>query len=363
MPRPLIAHIDLQALQHNYAQVKSRLTSANAFAVIKANAYGHGIYEVAHALKNKAAGFALVEIEYACELRERGITEPILLLAGVFDTADLLLCQQYDLMITVHHHEQVNWLSQLTCGPKLTVFLKVNSGMNRLGIKPTDVPYFLERLAALPRIKETLLMTHFATADEKDKGITAQWPIFEGLMQAYPHLSVCAANSAAVFAYPETHGQWVRPGVVLYGSSPFEDMSAEILGLKPVMSLQSEIIAIQDLIPGQVVGYGAHFTADKKMRVGIVACGYADGYPRHAPSGTPVCVEEVNCGLVGRVSMDMLCVDISHIPRARVGSQVQLWGNRVSIDTVAQFAGTIGYELMCAINPRVKRTYSVKYTH
>lgn len=363
MPRPLVAHIDLQAIQHNYAQVQSRLTSSNAFAVIKANAYGHGVYEVAFALKNKAAGFALIEIEYACELRERGFTEPILLLAGAFEAADLLLCQQYDLMITVHHYEQLDWLAKLTSGAKLTVFLKVNSGMNRLGIEPTKVPYFLECLTALPGVKEIHLMTHFATADEKGKGIAAQWPIFERLIHTYPNLSVCAANSAAVFAYPETHGQWVRPGVVLYGGSPFEDISAKTLGLKPVMHLQSEIIAIQDLIPGQVVGYGAHFTADKKMRVGIVACGYADGYPRHAPSGTPVWVEDTNCGLVGRVSMDMLCVDISHIPWARVGSQVQLWGDRVSIDTVAQFAGTIGYELMCAINPRVKRTYSVKFNY
>jgi alanine racemase len=359
MSRPIIAHIDLAALQYNYALVKHRVAPARTFAVIKANAYGHGALPIAQALKDEADGFALIEIETACKMRAAGIAQPILLLAGVFEEAELVLCQQHGFMITVHNMEQVKWLERLpSSGPGLQIFLKINTGMNRLGLMPEFIDVVLHRLQALPSVSAICLMTHFATADEADKGIEHQWPLFEALRQPYLALPFCAANSAAVMRYPHTYGQWVRPGVVLYGSSPFVEVSARELGLRPVMHLSSQLIAVQDIAPGQPIGYGATFITDKPMRVGIVACGYADGYPRHAPTGTPVGVEGQKGSLVGRVSMDMLAIDITHIPQAAVGSTVELWGAQVSIDEVANLAGTISYELMCAVASRVRIHYS-----
>jgi alanine racemase len=361
MSRPIVAHIDLNALQCNYALVKRRVAPARTFAVIKANAYGHGALAIAQALKNEADGFALIEIETACKMRAAGIHQPILLLAGVFEEAELLLCQQHTLMITVHNIQQVEWLERLAgVETGLHVFLKINTGMNRLGLMPDDIDPVLRRLQALPTITSICLMTHFATADESDKGIEEQWAVFDALRQPYVHLPFCAANSAAVMRYPHTHGQWVRPGVVLYGSSPFIEVTADELGLYPVMHLSSQLIAVQNITPGQTIGYGATYRADKPMRVGIVACGYADGYPRHAPAGTPIAVEGQRCALVGRVSMDMLAVDITCVPQAHVGTQVELWGGQVSIDEVASLAGTISYELMCAVASRVTINYSEK---
>ena len=356
MSRPLVAYIDLMAVRHNYAQIKKRIGDVKVLAVIKANAYGHGVQEVANALKEDVAGFALLEIEYASSLRQAGINAPILLLEGVFEKSELALCQQNNLMIAVHNMEQVDWLLDLTSGPALSIFLKINSGMNRLGFAPHLVEKAITKLSRA-NVEIICLMTHFATADEIDKGIEAQWSIVEGILRRYPNLPICAANTAALFHYPVVQKDWVRPGIALYGSSPFPAVSAQALGLRPAMQLLSQLIAIQHLTPGQVVGYGATFTADKPMRIGIVACGYADGYPRHAPTGTPVIVEKRRCSLIGRVSMDMLCVDITEIEEAKVGSPVELWGNLLSIDEVAKYAGTISYELMCAVSERVKKEY------
>lgn len=357
MSRPLTVYIDLRALRHNYAQIKQKLGSAKALAVIKANAYGHGVKEVANALSTDVAGFGLLEIEYACALRQSGIQVPILLLEGVFEESELALCRQYDFMVAIHNMAQIDWLINLPSGPLLDVFVKINSGMNRLGFAPDLIDQVMSKLQNAP-VKSICLMTHFATADEADKGVEGQWSVFERVRQQYPELPICTANTAALFNYPKTHGQWVRPGIALYGSSPFSNTSAQELGLRPVMHFLSEIIAIHEVQPGEIVGYGATFTVDKPMWLGIVACGYGDGYPRHASTGTPLMVEKKRCRLIGRVSMDMLCVDISEIPEAKVGSPVELWGSMLSIDEVAHHAGTIGYELMCAITPRVKRQYS-----
>lgn len=358
MSRPLVAQINLAALQYNYALMKAQVSPAKGFAVIKANAYGHGVLPVARALQNiHADGFALLEIEYACLLREEGIRAPILLLEGVFDKAELALCIKYNLMIVVHNLAQLAWLEKLPAGSELDVFLKLNSGMNRLGFTPEMIVDAVKRLRVLPAVKCISLMTHFATADEPDKGITAQWSHFSAVCRQYPDLAVTAANSAAIFRHPETHGQWVRAGLMLYGASPFAKVSAKALGLRPVMCLRSRIIAIQDIRRHDIVGYGAMFVADRAMRIAVIACGYADGYPRHAPNGTPVWVAGVCCPLVGRVSMDMLCVDISNAPQAVVGSPAELWGNTIDIDEVARRAGTISYELMCAVAARVKMEY------
>jgi alanine racemase len=234
---------------------------------------------------------------------------------------------------------------------RLDVLLKVNTGMNRLGFVPSAAGPALERLKRHRAVRELTLMTHFATADDT-RGVDGQMAIFDGVAAGHAY-ERSLANSAAILRYPQTHGDWVRPGIMLYGCTPFADVSADQLGLRPVMTLTSEIIAMQDLDPGDGVGYAAAFVATRRMRVGIVACGYADGYPRHAPTGTPVLVNARRASTLGRVSMDMLCVDLSACPDASIGSRVTLWGDGLSADEVAAAAGTVSYELLCAVAPRV----------
>ncbi|MBS1157056.1 MAG: alanine racemase [Proteobacteria bacterium] len=351
MTRPIQAAIHLSALQHNYRLLKARAPRSQAFAVIKANAYGHGLVRTAKALA-KADGFALLEIEQAQVLRELGFKLPILLLEGVFEPEELTICAEQDFRIAVHNEQQLAWLDEATLVRPLRVCLKLNTGMNRLGFVAERAPELVDRLSANRNVRSITLMSHFATADEPEKGIDWQLARFRAATAGLD-LPVTLANSAALFDYPETQGEWVRPGIMLYGSSPFAERSACNLGLLPAMSLTSRLIGTQQIEAGAVVGYGANFRAEKPMRLGIVACGYADGYPRHAPTGTPVWVEGCRTRLIGRVSMDMLAVDLADIPAAQVGSPVELWGKNLSIDEVAAAAGTISYELMCAIAPRV----------
>ncbi|MGL4995523.1 MAG: alanine racemase, partial [Deefgea sp.] len=255
--------------------------------------------------------------------------------------------------VAVHSAEHIAWLEQATLPRPLRLFLKLNTGMNRLGFPADTAKYWAERLRGCPNVADVTLMTHFATADEPGKGIARQWQRFCAANQDLD-LPISTANSAAIFAYPEAHGDWVRPGVALYGSSPFATQSADSLGLRSVMTLRSAVIGVQELVAGSAVGYGATFIAPGPMRIGIVACGYADGYPRHAPTGTPVLLEGRRTRLLGRVSMDMLCIDLTDFPTAGLGSPVELWGNQLPIDDVAAAAGTISYELMCAIATRVR---------
>jgi alanine racemase len=261
------------------------------------------------------------------------------------------LCSRYKLGLVVHEPRQLAWLEAADLPAPLDVSLKLNTGMNRLGFVAEDAPQWVARLRACRNVASMTLMMHFACADEPAKGIEAQWTRFLRANEKLA-LPVCAANSAALFAYPQTHGTAVRPGIVLYGSSPFADRSARDLGLLATMTLQSKIIGVQDLQPGDSVGYGARFSAEQPMRIGVVACGYADGYPRHAPTGTPVWVAGQRTRLIGRVSMDMLALDLTGL-NAGIGSEVELWGANLPIDEVASAAGTIAYELMCALAPRV----------
>jgi alanine racemase len=351
MSRPIQALIHSAALVHNYQVIKQTAPTAKAFAVIKANAYGHGVERVVNALQ-MADGFAILEFPAALALRAAGVQQPILLLEGVFSIAELEQCAMQKIMLAIHEPRHLAWLRDAQLVAPVDVFLKLNTGMNRLGFAAEDATQFLAQLRALPNVASVTLMTHFATADEPEKGIAQQWARFQAQTQGLD-CSRSLANSAAIFAYPEVHADWVRPGIALYGSSPFSHRSAQELNLQPAMSLRSQIIATQQLQVGDTVGYGASFSADRPMKIGVVACGYADGYPRHAPTGTPIMVAGQLTRLLGRVSMDMLCVDLTELAEGEIGSPVELWGQSLSIDLVAKAAGTISYELMCAIAPRV----------
>lgn len=350
MPRPISATIDLGALRGNLALARRRAPRSRVLAVVKADAYGHGLLRAARALR-EADGFALLELDAAVRLREAGFVQPIVLLEGFFDACDLQVLAEHRLSPAVYCRDQLDLLQELPAGARLDVLLKVNSGMNRLGFAPADVPAVLARLRSNPAVAGITLMTHFANADDA-RGVTWQMETFERAARG-ADLPRSLANSAAILRYPDTHFDWVRPGIMLYGCSPFADEPASHLGLRPVMTLSAGIIAVQHLARGETVGYGGMFTAERDMRIGIVACGYADGYPRHAPNGTPVAVDGRLTGTVGRVSMDMLCVDLSGLPEAGIGSRAVLWGEGNPIENVAAAAGTVGYELMCALAPRV----------
>lgn len=352
MPRPIRASIDLEALRHNYLLAKNRAGHAKAFAVVKANAYGHGLDRALQALGEVADGFALLDLAEARAVRAAGLTQPVALLEGFFEPADLAEIAALRLMPAIHSEAQLAMLERATLAAPIDVLLKVNSGMNRLGFTADSLPAALAQLRALPCVRGITVMTHFARADD-EVGVGAQLARFKK-MTAGLDLPVSLANSAALLRFPEATGQIVRPGIMLYGSSPMPDMlSAEAIGLRPVMTLTSEIIGVQDIVAGERVGYGGTFEASAPTRVGVVACGYADGYPRHAPTGTPILVDGRRTRVLGRVSMDMLACDLTHLPDAGVGSAVTLWGEGLAADEVASAAGTISYELFCALAARV----------
>jgi alanine racemase len=353
MSRPIRATIHAAALAHNYAVAKRAAPASLAYAVIKADGYGHGAWRVASALA-AADGFATLELDGAVQLRESGIAAPILLLEGVFSAAELREAAARKLAIVVHGEEQVRPLEGATLAAPVDVFLKINTGMNRLGFPPQLAGNVAARLKASRNVRSLTLMTHFATADGPT-GVAEAMARFAAATRGLEERK-SLANSAATLRHPGTHGDIVRPGILLYGATPFADASAASLGLKPAMTLASELIAIQSIGPGETVGYGAAFRAEKPMRIGVVACGYADGYPRVAPTGTPIVVAGVRTRTVGRISMDMTMVDLGEVPGARVGSPVELWGAQLPIDEVAASAGTVGYELMCAVASRVPVT-------
>jgi alanine racemase len=350
MSRPIQATISAAALRHNYAVAKRAALQTKVFAVVKANAYGHGLERVMRALV-KADGFAMVELEGAVAARERGFAEPILLLEGFFEASELAVIASADLASVVHCEEQLRMLETAPPPKPIDVFFKINTGMNRLGFTIVAARKMLERLQKSAAARSITLMSHFATADGP-LGIEEAMRRFNAATQGIA-LPRSLANSAAIFAHPDSHADIARLGISLYGATPFHERTAEAIGLRPAMTLTSRIIALQDLEPGATVGYGATFRSERAMRVGVVACGYADGYPRHAPSGTPILVGGARAKTVGRVSMDMITVDLAAVPGARIGTPVVLWGEGMPIDEVAYAAGTVGYELMCALAPRV----------
>ncbi len=355
MPRPIEAVIHPAALAANLARARAAAASARVWAVVKANAYGHGI-ERAFAGLRGADGFALLDLAEAERIRALGWRGPVLLLEGCFEPRDLELCSRLELWHVVHCTEQIDWLAAHKTQRPQRVFLKLNSGMNRLGFRPEVYRSAWTRLNALPQVDEISLMTHFSDADGA-RGVAHQVAVFEATTRDLPG-ERSLSNSAAILRHGLAN-DWVRAGILSYGSAPdFPEHDIRHWGLQPTMTLRSRLIAVQQLQPGDTVGYGSSYTATQAQRIGIVACGYADGYPRHCGTDTPVLVDGVRSGTVGRVSMDMLAVDLSGLPRAGIGSEVTLWGNGpggtlLAIDDVARAAGTIGYELMCALAPRV----------
>ncbi|TWO70996.1 alanine racemase [Caenimonas sedimenti] len=359
MPRPIQATIHHEALRHNIARVRASAPDARVWGVVKANAYGHGIERVFDAMR-AVDGFALLDLQEAERVRALGWRGPILLLEGVFEPRDLELCSRLGLWHSVHCDEQIDMLAAHKTQVPHRVFLKLNSGMNRLGFAPQRYRAAWARLDALPQVEEISLMTHFSDADGP-RGIAHQLRVFNEITLDLPG-ERSLGNSAAALRHaadPAVRGDWIRPGIAVYGSAPdYPEHDSAHWDLRPTMTLASRLLAVQALRAGDTVGYGSSFTATGPIRIGVVACGYADGYPRHCTTGTPVLVEGVRTQLIGRVSMDMVAVDLTPVPQAGFGSEVTLWGRAgngalLSIDEVAHSAGTLGYELMCALAPRV----------
>lgn len=353
--RPAQALIDLNALRHNYQLAKS-LSGRQALAVVKANAYGHGAVPCAQALAPVADGFAVACIEEALVLRDAGIDKPILLLEGWFEADELALIQQHRLWTVIHHHGQLHDLEQADIRLPLNVWLKLDSGMHRVGFMPEEYPAIWRALQAGGKVASLTKMTHFSRADEPETGRTEQQlATFAAATRGLDGpSSLC--NSPGVLAWPQAHGDWLRPGIMLYGATPFEFPQAQAEQLRPVMQLESRIIAVREVAAGEPIGYGSRFVAPRDTRVGVVAMGYADGYPRHAKDGTPVLVDGQRTQLIGRVSMDMLTLDLTDLPGSGLGSLVRLWGTGLNASEVASWATTIPYQLFCNLN-RVPRHY------
>ncbi|MFP3874703.1 MAG: alanine racemase [Thiohalophilus sp.] len=356
MTRATRATLNLRALQHNLTVARRHAPDSKLMAIIKANGYGHGMIEVAQAL-NDADAFGVACLDEAISLREAGIPQPIVLLEGFIQADDLRLLDGFQLQPVIHHPEQIAMLEAST-GPALDVWLKVDTGMHRLGIAPRNIPAVLTRLLSCPRVGTVRLMTHLANADDREDDYTLeQIRRFETLDE----LSVTArsiANSAGLLGWAQSASDWARPGIMLYGVSPFNNSVGEQHDLRPVMTLRSQLIAVNHHQAGEPIGYGGSWRCPEAMPVGVVAIGYGDGYPRHVPSGTPVLINGRRAPIVGRVSMDMLCVDLRDFPKAAIGGEVILWGEGLPVEEIATAAGTIGYELLCKVTARVGFEYT-----
>lgn len=358
MPRPLQLTIHCEALQHNLRVARARLQGARSsvWAIVKGDGYGHGL---ARAMRGFAAadGLALMDLHDAQQLRVWGWQKPILLLAGAFQAIDMQPVLTLGLQLVVHSEHQIDWLQDLPADAAVQVYLKINSGMNRLGFAPADAGAVYRRLLSTAGVGNVSLMTHFANSGVSDSAAPApsrqaQMQCFEMATQGLPGQR-CLLDSALVYADYDLLSDWVRPGMMLYGASVAPGAQGDDLGLLPGMTFSSEVIAVQRLIAGDCVGYGGRFCADRPMVIGVVACGFSDGYPRSAPDGTPVLVDGQRTCLVGRVSMESLTIDLTQLPQAGVGSRVVLWGRGLPIEQVAHAAGSIASDLMCGLSHRV----------
>ena len=357
MSRPTRAIIDIPAFVENYRHARSLTRGARAVAVIKADAYGHGAVVLAKALSGTADAFGVACIEEAMELRESGITDDIVLLEGIFEPHELIDVTREHLTQVVHCAEQLQWVLEASPARPYRVWLKLDSGMHRLGFEPDAFRAAFTALKACAHVGEIVLMSHFSRADEVDNDRTRdQFALFQRLT-ADLDCPISVANSPAVLAWPATHGDWIRPGIMLYGASPMGRETPTADPLRPVMRLESAVIAVRTLATGEPIGYGGRFTCDRPTRVGVVAIGYGDGYPRHAIDGTPVAIDGVRSRIIGRVSMDMLTVDLTPVQHAGPGSRVELWGPQVSANTIARHSDTIAYELFTGVTRRVPRLY------
>ncbi|MGD8574091.1 MAG: alanine racemase [Gammaproteobacteria bacterium] len=353
MTRPARAVISVQALKHNLRQVRRLAPHSRVMACIKANGYGHGIEPVSRALAETDA-FAVACLEEGLAVREAGLSNPVVLLEGVFAGAELPRAMEQDFRIVVHSDWQMDMLESEGHGP-VDAWLKIDTGMSRLGFRPEEARVAYERLAACAQVRQPpALMTHLASADYRtDDKTTRQLELFDAITRDLPG-ERSIANSAGILAWPDSHADWVRPGIMLYGVSPFGERNGEALGLCPAMRVETQLIAVKRLRRGETVGYGGDWVSPRDTTLGVAAIGYGDGYPRHAPSGTPVLVGGRRVPLVGRVSMDMITVDLGPDATEQPGERVVLWGEGVAVEEVARASGTIGYELLCGVTQRVR---------
>lgn len=355
MSRPARALLDAGALRHNLQQVRRHAPRARVMAVVKANGYGHGLAWVARTLSESTDAFGVSSIEEGLQLRAAGITQPVCLLEGFFTSDELPLLSQQRLEPVVHHEAQLRALATVPASSPLTVWVKVDTGMHRLGFPPAVVPDVLQQLHSSPAVTKVRIMSHFARAEFSNDAVTqSQIDDFAGLARNLG-LETSLANSAGILAWPASHLDWVRPGIMLYGASPLEQQGAAALDLRPVMTLESALIAVQPRKKGDPIGYGGDWRCPEDMPVGVAAIGYGDGYPRHAPPDTPVLVNGRRVPTVGRVSMDMITLDLRSQPQAKIGDPVVLWGQGLPVEQVAESAGTLSYELLCHVTERIPR--------
>lgn len=358
MTRAAWSEIHLPSLKHNLAQVRRRAPNSRVMAVIKANGYGHGLLRVAEALA-EADAYAVASVDEALRLRDANIQKPIVLLAGFLDAAELMLVADQRLQPVIHHVQQLDLLETVAVSQPIKVWLKLDSGMHRLGFAADEFAAAWHRLDALDQVEKISLLSHFSSADERDNPCTqAQIDLFNKVVATLPVEAQAAhrslANSAGVLAWAQSHGDWVRPGLMLYGVSPFEDQKAADLGLKPVLSFKTRLVSIKALSKGDSVGYAASFTAPKDMVMGVCGAGYGDGYPRHVAAGTVVQVNGQEAEVIGRVSMDLICLDLTGFEHVNMGDEVTMWGGTLPVERVAAQAGTIAYELLCQMTARVR---------
>ena len=358
MTRATRAVVKLSALQHNLQVARNAAPHSRQMAIIKANAYGHGLLPAARAL-HSADAFGVATVDEAVSLREGGVPQPIVLLEGFSSAEELHLIRAYNLQSVIHEPTQIKLLERHS-GKAVKVWLKLDTGMHRLGFEPAQCSGILHRLIACENIEQPIkLMTHLSCADDRKSNVTQQQlALFQEAVTSCAELQQSIANSAGILGWPQTHRDWVRPGIMLYGASPFVDTLGTADELQPVMILQSHLITTKTIKKGDKVGYGASWSAPKAMTLGVVAIGYGDGYPRHAKPGTPVLVNQNIATLIGRVSMDMIMLDLSACPDAKVGDPVVLWGEGLPVETVAKHADTIAYDLLCGVTQRVKYEYT-----
>lgn len=356
MNHSTVVHIDIDALQHNLCLIKSDVPKSKIIAMVKRDAYGHGMIKIAQGLESNIDAFGVVFLQEALHLHNAGIKKPILVLSGFLDKEELLVIDKYNFHCSVHNFAQIEILETTKLSKPLHVWLKIDTGMHRLGFGPNQVQEAYQRLMNIDSVQKPLrLMTHFANADNLNSSQTAQQ--IDCFKTVIKDLSLegewCTSNSAAILEWPKTHATWARPGITLYGVSPFATGTGLDLGLKPVMTLTSRIVAIHDLEKGEKIGYGGTFACPENMRTGIVATGYGDGYPRNTKTGAPILVNGVRTQLIGRVAMDMICVDLRPVPDAKIGDNVVLWGKGLPAEEVAVFAGESVYELLSRLTSRV----------
>jgi alanine racemase len=354
MVHPTIAHIDLEALHHNLNQIKATAPKSNILAMVKANAYGHGAVEIAKSLEHDADAFGVILLKEAMQLKNAGIKKPIVLLSGFFDAEDLGIIDKFNFECVIHNFEQIEILEKAKLEKPLRVWFKIDTGMHRLGFQPNQVQNAYQKLMKNKMVQKPLrLMTHFSDADDTASDKTSkQIALFEQLV-ANLEGELSMANSSAILNWPQAHTTWIRPGITLYGVSPFKNKSAPKLNLKPVMTLTARIRTIHELEKGETVGYGSTFACPEKMRVGIASIGYGDGYPRNAKTGTPVLVNGIRTQLIGRVAMDMIGIDLRPIQNAKIGNSVTLWGRRLPVEEIAAATGEYQYELLSRLTSRV----------